>query len=44
MTGRGGRYQSPKGVVAGGIHLSLLPLSDNSAVIQAGVGQAVVGP
>lgn len=41
--GRGG-YQSPQGVVAGGIHRSLLPLSDNSGVIQAGVGRAVLGP
>lgn len=39
--GRG--YQSPKGVVAGSIHRSLLPLSDNSGVIQAGVGWAVLG-
>lgn len=36
-------YPNPQGVVAGGIHRSLLPLSDNSGVIQAGVGQAVVG-
>lgn len=42
-TGRGGGYQSPQGVVAGGIHRSLLPLSDNSGVIQAGVGRAVLG-
>lgn len=42
-TGEGGGYPNPQGVVAGGIHRSLLPLSDNSGVIQAGVGQAVVG-
>lgn len=34
-------YHSPLGVVVGGIHRSLLPLSDNSGVIQARVGWAV---
>lgn len=37
-------YQSPQGVVAGGIHRCLLPLSDNSGVIQARVGRPVLGP
>lgn len=35
-------YHGPQGVVAGGIHRSLLPLSDNSGVIQAGVGRAAL--
>lgn len=37
-------YQGPQGVVAGGIHRCLLPLSNNSGVIQARVGRAVLGP
>lgn len=33
----------PQGVVVGGIHRSLLPLSDNSAVIQARGGMGSGG-